>query len=918
MFFNESPESVLDRFGVDKEKGLADRQAQSLLEKHGPNRLAEKKQTSRILLFLEQFREIMVFILIAAAIISFILHDTIEAVIILLIVLLNAVLGFIQETRARRAIDALQKMSIPFARVRRDGRIREIDVAGLVPGDIVLLEAGNIVPADGRLIETVNLKIEESALTGESEPVEKTTSLLGTEKTALADRKNMAYKNTLVSYGRGEMLVTATGMQTEIGKIAGLLQSVEKVKSPLEKRLDRLGKVLAFCALGLIAIVMALVWFSGRLNGHVFKWSELLETAISMAVAAIPEGLAAVVTISLALGAGRMLKKQALMRNLPSVETLGSVTVICSDKTGTLTQNRMTVRKIMGCEHETGIDSVSSSMNRHDLLVLAAGSMANDSQFGTGKKEILGDPTETAIVRAAVECGLPVQTIQQKWKRIEEMPFDSVRKRMSTAHVTAEIPADFPVLPEFLGEKDRVVFCKGATDGLLEISDRYYTENGPIHMSPELRTAILAINEKSASAGLRVLGIAAKSASPGDDLESGLVLLGMVAMEDPVRPEAVSAVQTCLQAGIRPIMITGDHPVTALAIARQLGLSANNRAISGSELDAMNDAQLKKTVLETSVFARVSPEHKMRLIDALQAHGNIVSMTGDGVNDAPALKSADMGVAMGITGTDVSRQSADMVLLDDNFASIVTAVREGRTIYDNIRKFIKYILTGNVGEILVMLIAPFLGFPLPLLPLQILWINLVTDGVPGIAMGYEKSERNIMNRPPFPPNESIFARRTGHQILLYGVLVALASLCAGFLGRTLFAGNGSWQTMIFTTLTLCQMQLAISVRSNSDSLFRYGLFSNLPMFFTILVSIALQMMLIYLAPLQIIFRTVALNTSELLYCFLLSFSILAAAEIEKLVYRYKSGVNGQFGNEKACQNGMKDYTENTETFTQKD
>ncbi len=890
MFFIKSVAEILDHFKTDKETGLSDAEAKACYEEFGPNRLAEKKSKNKLIIFLEQFKEIMVFILIGAAAVSFVMHDSVEAVIILLIVFLNAFLGYIQEAKAQRAIDALQKMSIPFARVRRNGMITEIDSTMIVPGDIILLEAGNIVPADGRIIDCANLKIEEAALTGESEPVEKHTEAIKSETTALADRKNMTYKNTLVTYGRGEMIVTATAMETEIGKIAGLLQSVEKERSPLQKRLDKLGKVLALCALGLIAVVMVVVYFSSRFTGQPLGWKELLETAISMAVAAIPEGLAAVVTISLALGAGRMLKKQSLMRNLPSVETLGSVTVICSDKTGTLTQNKMTVQKIITIDRQIDRKSFTRDIDLHSRLILLAGSMANDSKFSeTGNEiKILGDPTETAIVQAASDAGMDIRSIQENWSRTGELPFDSERKRMSTAHSPENAPKDAKEILRALPSGEKITFCKGSADGLLEISSHYFDGKSVVPMDTGIKERILEINAENGSNGLRVLGIAAKPAKLKDAMEKDLIFLGMAAMEDPVRPEAIEAVQTCLKAGVRPIMITGDHPVTALAIARQLGLTKNDETMTGSELNGLDDTQLKDAVKKVSVFARVSPEHKMRLIDALQSNGNIVSMTGDGVNDAPALKSADIGVAMGITGTDVSKQSADMVLLDDNFATIVTAVREGRTIYDNIRKFIKYILTGNVGEILVMLIAPFLGFPLPLLPLQILWINLVTDGAPGIAMGYEKAERNTMKRPPYKPDESIFARGTGPQILIYGFIVAAISLMAGFIGRSVFQANGTWQTMIFTTLTLCQMQLAFSVRSNRDSIFHYGLFSNKPMFYTIIITVALQILLIYLKPMQAIFNTKSLKMSELLICFGLSFTVFIFVEIEKIFLRARN------------------------------
>ena len=885
MYFSKDKTRVLEEFNVSKDKGLSLEQAKQGLEKYGENKFAKARQKSRLVMFFEQFGEVMVFILIAAALVSFFLKEPLEAAIILLIVLLNATLGFIQEAKAQKALDALEKMSVPYARVRRNGQIEVIDSTLLVPGDIVLLEAGNIVPADGRILESAALKIEESALTGESEPVEKNANIIEDPKTALADRKNMAFKNSLVTYGRGEMIVSATGMKTEIGKIAGMLQNVKKGKSPLEKRLDRLGKFLALAAIGLIILVALIVYATGNYE----DWKELLKTAISMAVAAIPEGLAAVVTISLALGAGRLLKKNSLMRNLPSVETLGSVTVICSDKTGTLTQNKMSVRRVLTMKPGERDLEFDADPGKCAKALLLAGSMANDGRVSdvNGEFSLIGDPTETAIIQAALDSGMDIKSLHDGWPRTGEAPFDSERKRMSTSFDYSEAPEMVSEVFDFLPKNNELVFCKGSADGLLEICSSYFNGEKVLPLDDDTKAEILKRNNNNASGGLRTLGMAVKSTERGRKLEVDLVFLGIAAMEDPVRPEAVEAVHTCLKAGIRPIMITGDHPVTALAIAKQLGLSENEETLIGSDLDEMDDARLAEAASRTSIFARVSPEHKMRLVDALQGMNNIVSMTGDGVNDAPALKSADIGVAMGITGTDVSKQSADMVLLDDNFATIVSAVKEGRVIYDNIKKFIKYILTGNVGEILVMLIAPFLGFPLPLLPLQILWINLVTDGAPGIAMGYEKAERNTMRRPPYRPNESVFSRGTGRQILIYGVLVAVLSLVSGFFGRRIFEANDSWQTMIFTTLTFCQMQLAFSVRSSRDSIFRYGLFSNLPMFFTVLTTVILQFALIYLPFMQSIFSTKPLSWAEVLICVGSSFLILIFAEIEKTFLRKK-------------------------------
>ncbi|MFN2227794.1 MAG: cation-translocating P-type ATPase, partial [Anaerolineae bacterium] len=793
----------------------------------------------------------------------------------------------------------------------------EISARELVPGDVVLLEAGALVPADGRLLESVNLRVEEAALTGESEPVDKETRALdrpdpsGTSGQALplGDRRNMVYMGTIVTYGRGVAVVTATGMGTELGRIAELIQTVEREPTPLQRRLAQLGRGLAVAALAIVAVVFVL----GLLRGE--EWQLMLLTAISMAVAAVPEGLPAVVTIALALGAQRMLRRQALIRKLPAVETLGSVTVICSDKTGTLTENRMTVTvlDVLGETQqvdtllEEGIPVADAEMLAHQRpavrslgLLAKAAALANDASLERteeGGYRAVGDPTEGALVVAAAELGLVKETLDGRWPRVGEVPFTSERKRMTTVHRVG-VSADDSDAPWCCGS--HVAFAKGAVDSLLEISNRVWSGDEELPLDGELRARIVAANDRLAGQGQRVLGVAFRPLDELPDLakegaiERGMTFIGLVGMIDPPRPEVREAVATARAAGIRPVMITGDHPLTAQQIARELGIAREldvapepaitmaGRPLTGRDLSGMTDDDLEGVVDEVAVYARVSPEHKLKIVRALQDRGQIVAMTGDGVNDAPALKKADIGVAMGITGTDVSKEAADMVLLDDNFATIVAAVKEGRTIYDNIRKFIKYTLTSNAGEIWVMLLAPLAGMPLPLLPLQILWINLVTDGLPGLALGVEPPERDTMRRPPHDPGESIFGQGLGRHVAWVGLLMGLVSLGIGY--GAWRGGWAHWQTMLFTTLTLSQMGHALAVRSR-ESLFTVGLWSNRALLGAVLLTFVLQLAVVYVPFLQDLFRTDALSLGELLLSLLLSLVVFWGVELEKWLMR---------------------------------
>jgi Ca2+-transporting ATPase len=891
-----SAEKVLKNHETSPQHGQSRSEATRLLTVHGPNELIEKGKKKAWRILLAQVKEVMILILLAAVVVSAALQEYIDAVVIFVIVLLNTILGFWQEYKAENAMAALKKMTVPNVRVRRDGAERQISAKELVPGDILLVEAGNIVPADARLIAAANLKIQEAALTGESESVDKDTGALPDGELALADRKNMIYRGTVVTYGRGEAVVTATGMQTELGKIATMLQDVEDEPTPLQRRLAKLGRSLAMAAGVLIIIVAGMIYLQGA------GLKEMFMTAISMAVAAIPEGLPAVVTIALALGAQQMLKKNALIRRLPAVETLGGVTVICSDKTGTLTQNKMTVSDVVLPGRRYSLDeAVAEHGDDADLgLLLLAGTLCNDAVIDENTPNgILGDPTEGALVLAAQQAGLVQRDLQAMLPRVRELPFDSERKRMSTVHALPSSSQETTLHPVFAaaghqgqGHTGHLVLTKGATDGLIDVCGRILVDGAVQPLDEKRKEAISAENTAMAKNGIRVLGLAYRLMDV-DELdqpahyEQDLVFLGMACMLDPVRPEAIESVRLCKQAGIRPIMITGDHPLTALAIAKDLGLTTSDTVLTGQDLDKLTVDALSARIKGVSVFARVSPKHKMVIIDALQAQHEVVSMTGDGVNDAPALKSADIGVAMGITGTDVSKESSDMVLLDDNFATIVAAVKEGRRIYDNIRKFVRYILTGNAGEIVVMLTGPLLGMPLPLLPIQILWINLVTDGVPAVALGFEEAERDVMNRPPYNPQEGIFARGLGWQILVMGLIVGLISVGAGYWFWDGGTGSNAWQTMVFTMLTFCQMAYALCVRKQTQSLFTQSWLSNPVLLLAIGVTLTLQLILIYVPFFNTVFRTTPLRPAELGICAVGALVIILISESKKLFLRSK-------------------------------
>ncbi len=895
---------AVQKLNSHPENGLTTAEAARRLKEYGPNELVERGAKSPWAILLEQFTGIMVVMLIISAVVSLILGETTDALVIMIIVVLNAFLGFTQEYRAEQAMAALKRIAVPHVRVRRDGQLQEIAAQELVPGDIILLETGNSVPADARLLEAVNLRAQEAVLTGESEPVEKNAAPLVEDNLPLGDRINIIYMGTVITYGRGVALVTETGMNTQLGKIADMLQSVGVEKTPLQRRLEQLARGLALAALVIVAIVFAL----GLLRGE--DWIEMFRVSVAMAVAAVPEGLPAVVTIALALGAQRMLKRNALIRKLPAVETLGSVTVICSDKTGTLTQNRMTVTIVDVAEHRLNMEerlrSFSPTVSREEptkllfqespaiVFTLAGGALCNDAVLEAVRGEpgtfsSVGDPTEGALVIASARAGLWKTELDKAFPRVAELPFDSERKRMTTVH--QPIPELVPAVlnpyqdqrPDFFEPGHYLVITKGAVDSLLEICDRVWWEGQAEPLDETWRERVLKANNDLAQKGMRVLGVAYRQSDTPEPLESNLILIGLVGMIDPARPEVQDAVREAKAAGIRPVMITGDHPLTAAYIASELGIAESKKTLTGRDLDEMTIEQLRAIVEEVPVYARVSPEHKLKLVQALQDRGHIVAMTGDGVNDAPALKKAEIGIAMGITGTDVSKEASDMILLDDNFATIVAAVKEGRRIYDNIRKFIKYTMTSNAGEIWVMLLAPFIGMPLPLTSLQILWINLVTDGLPGLALAIEPPERDIMRHPPYPPRENIFGRGMGRDILWVGLLMGLVSLGAGYLYYQMDPATSPavWQTVVFTTLTLAQMGNALATRSNRDTLFQIGLLSNKSMLGSVLLTFALQMAVIYVPFLNRAFSTTPLSLQDLLISLGFSVVVFLAVELFK-------------------------------------
>lgn len=855
---------VLARLGSSPH-GLAVAEVAARTVELGPNTLPEGKTRTVAAMVLDQFKDFLILLLLGAAVISGLLGELADTIAILVIVALNAVIGVVQEYRAERAMEALREMAGETATVRRAGRVTEISAADLTVGDIVLLEAGRVVPADLRLIESAGLRAAEAALTGESLPVEKYVDAVEGVGIPIGDRSSMAYKGTQIVSGRGVGAVTAVGLATELGRIAHLLGSAGEVKTPLQKRLAQFGRGLGVAALGLCTIVFLV----GLIRGE--DPLVMFLTAVSLAVAAVPEALPAVATISLAFGARRLVKAHTLVRKLPAVETLGSVTYICTDKTGTLTLNEMTV------EHLAAGDATTGSLSR-----LAESSAEGWTWFGralalsndvAGEKDALvGDPTEIAFWRIAARSGYTRAALDSELPRAAEVPFDSDRKLMTTVHA--------------LPEGGYVAFTKGAAESLLDRAIGLLGPDGR-DLPFDRKAADLLVDTWSAE-GLRVLAFGMRRLdtlpdSDYDALERDLTIIGYAGLVDPPRPEAAGAVTVCVGAGIVPVMITGDHPATALAIARRLGIAHSpNQMMTGVELEVLDLNEFEKRVEDIRVYARVAPEQKLKIVQALQDRGEYVAMTGDGVNDAPALARADIGVAMGITGTDVAKEAADMVLLDDNFSSIVGSVREGRRIFDNIRKFIKYTMTSNSGEIWTILLAPLVGLPVPLLPIHILWINLVTDGLPGLALASEPHEKNIMQRAPRAPKESIFADGLGVHLVWVGLLMGGMSL----LTQAWALDSGlHWQTMVFTVLCLSQMGHVLTVRSDRQAFFKLGLLSNKPLAGAVLLTFALQMATIYVPFLQPVFKTQALTLVELVAVLGIASIVFIAVEIEKLFKR---------------------------------
>jgi P-type Ca2+ transporter type 2C len=896
---------VLRQLDTDISSGLSREEVSRRQAQWGSNELADHTTKSPWFILWEQLTASTIVVLLVAALASAWLKDYKDAIAILAIVLLTVLLGWNQEYRAEKALVALKKLAIPKVKVRREDQWEEISARDLVPGDIVRLEVGNRVPADSRLLESVNLQAQESALTGESIPVEKDSRPVTDEfaKEESNFRPNMVYMGTTVTSGRGQAVVTETGMETELGTVAHLMHKVEREPTPLQQRIDRLSQKLVLAILGLVAVIFAL----GVLRGEPLQLMFL--TAVSVAVGLIPEGLPAIVTISLALGSQRMLQQHALIRSLPAVETLGSVTVICSDKTGTLTENRMTVTVIEVADQQVELRSPLSPLSLAPALTLLLLGIAlcNDAILPRDPSDCdqphsdapLGDPTEVALAVAAHDFGLSKLELDHNYPRVAEIPFDSDRKRMTTIHRWDTDCS--PLLTNLLTNlhpSPYIAFTKGAIANLLEVSSHIWVKDEIKPLDAAWRDRILATNQQLAQQGARVLGVAFRLLTDLPEemeqtaLEQDLILIGWIGMSDPTRPEVKQAVQQCQAAGIRPVMVTGDHPSTAQHLAQKLGIAENHQFLTGNDLTQLSLEELADKVDSIAVYARVSPEQKLKIVQAFQQRHHIVAMTGDGINDAPALRKADIGVAMG-TGTDVAKEAADMVLLDDNFATIVAAVKEGRVIYDNIRKSIKYLLSGNSGEIWVMFLAPVLGMPLPLLPIQILWINLMSDGLPALALSVEPAEQDTMNRPPHPATEQIFSRGMGWDIVWIGLLTGLISLGTGYSYWRISSAT-HWQTMLFTILTFSETVISLAVCSERRSLFQIGLLSNKPLLAAIALTLGLHLAILYIPLLQTLFQTTALSLPELALSLGISTLVFWAIEGKKWLMRRRraSGFSG--------------------------
>lgn len=889
-WYKKEIKEVLTELKTNSDIGLEETEVELRLNKYGANELREEKGTTFLSKLIAQFSDFLVLILIGAAIISIVVGESKDAIVILVIVVVNAFLGMYQEGKAEKALDALKKMASPNAKVIRDGKAVVIPASRLIPGDIVLLDTGDIIPADLRLVESLNLKVEEASLTGESAPVEKMANEVYREETSLGDRYNMAYMSTVVTYGRGKGVVVNTGHESEIGKIATMIQSFEDETTPLQRKLNQLGKVL-----GIATIVICIVIFGiGLLQGR--EVLEMLMVAISLAVAAIPEGLPAIVTIVLAMGMNKMVKNHAIVKKLLAVETLGCTTVICSDKTGTLTQNEMTVIKayvddkildITGTGYqpcgEFKIGEKEISLNSFNNLntLLSIGILANDARLEMEDDlyKIIGDPTEGALVTLAGKANITSEDINREFPRVEEIPFDSERKMMTTFH------RDF--IP------DKVVsFTKGAPDIVLSKCKFIKEGDKVVPFTEDLKKKVLQVNNKFAKNALRVLAFAYKEYDNlpdeiiSDNIESNMVLVGLVGMIDPPRSEAKEAIKLCKRAGINTIMITGDYKETAFAIAKDLGIAeTEDQSMMGSELNNISDEDLREVVKNTKVFSRVSPEHKVRIISALKDNGNIAAMTGDGVNDALALKRSDIGVSMGITGTDVAKNTADLILTDDNFASIVSAVKEGRIIYDNIKKSVAFLLSCNIGEILLVFASILLNLPVPLIPIQLLWLNLVTDSFPALALGVEKGDPDIMNQEPRDPDEPILNKKMIQGIILQSIAIAISSFGAYWWAISRYGLNNMLEvrTITFVTLITAELLRAFSARSSKYTMVKIGILSNKQLVQGVLLSFILMLIIIYLPFLNPIFSTFPLGLNDWKIILLFALIPVLLGEVTKFI-----------------------------------
>ncbi len=881
MWFSKSQNEVLKDLNVDPLVGLSSGEAKQRQEKYGMNKLKGKPKKSLISLFLAQLKDMLIYVLLGAAIITLVIGEYADAIIIILVVLINAIVGVVQEFKAEKAVEALQQMTTPRSLVRRDGEVKEISSEELVPGDIVIIDAGRYIPADLRLIDSANLQIEESALTGESVPTEKDASAIYTDpKTPIGDKNNMAFMSTLATYGRGEGVIVATAMDTEIGKIAKILDEEDEGLTPLQVRLEELGKILGFLAIGICALIFIIAIIQKR------DLFEMFLTAISLAVAAIPEGLAAIVAIVLALGVTRMSKIHAIVKKLPAVETLGSVNIICSDKTGTLTQNKMTVVKHYTYNNLKDLPTTTENFTAigDEKELIRSFVLCSDATYENG--EGTGDPTEVALIVLGDKYNLRKNDLNNEYKRVSEKPFDSDRKLMSTLNVE--------------GNGYRV-HTKGAIDNLLRLSTHALVNGKVVPLTKDMINNYLKVTEEMSDSALRVLGVAYKDVNnviDASEMEEGLTIIGLVGMIDPPRLEVKDSIHEAKLAGIRPIMITGDHKNTAVAIAKELGIADNiDQSITGTEIDELSDEEFSSRINDYRVFARVSPEHKVKIVRAFKGHGNIVSMTGDGVNDAPSLKYADIGVAMGITGTDVAKGASDMILTDDNFSTIVNAIEEGRNIYNNIKKAVIFLLSCNLGEVITIFISILFSWPIPLLPTQILWINLITDSLPAIALGVDPGDKDVMKSKPRNPKESFFAHGAGVRSVIGGVLIGILTLTAFVWGvneRGYSVGSSIPEdvityarTMSFVVLAASQLFYSLSMRNATKSIFQIGLFTNMKLIAAIIVGFILQFAVISIPPLANAFGVHNLPLNDWLVVIIFALIPLCVNEIIKFFARKK-------------------------------